>query len=265
MMKFLLVLAALYLLALMGRKNHPGLDALKNWNYAHRGLHREGIPENSLAAFQAAVEQGYGAELDTHLLKDGGLAVIHDSTLLRVTGQEGIVEDLSTEELKNYKLLGTNQTIPTLEEVLEVFGGKTPLIIELKPRNNIDQLCEAACKAMEGYQGVWCMESFDPRCIRWLKKHRPDIIRGQLSENSIGIKTYGQPLMLRFVLSLNLTNFLGRPDFIAYRFAHRKTLSNWLCRNLWGIQGVTWTLKNQDEHDAAVQEGWIPIFEDYTP
>ena len=88
------VLGAGYLLALKGRTGHPGLGELRGWNYAHRGLHGAGVPENSLAAFRAAVEHGYGAELDVHLLKDGGLAVIHDSRLERTTGKPGKVEEL---------------------------------------------------------------------------------------------------------------------------------------------------------------------------
>lgn len=264
-MTILLILAALYVLVLMGRRGHPGLEKLRGWNYAHRGLHRQGVPENSLAAFRAAVDHGYGAELDVHLLKDGNLAVIHDSDLKRVTGREGRIEDLTTEDLKDHPLMGTDQTIPTFREVLDVFGGKTPLIIELKPAGNCAALCEAACKAMEGYEGEWCMESFDPRCVYWLRKNRPDIIRGQLAENSIRLKDYGISLWLRVILTLNLANYVTRPDFIAYRYHDRNNLSNWLCRKLWGIQGVSWTLTTPEEHRSAVQEGWIPIFEKYEP
>ena len=136
MLKFLwiiLILAILYLLALRGRSGHPGVEKLRGWNYTHRGLHSPGVPENSLAAFRAAVDHGYGSEFDVHLLRDGGLAVIHDSKLLRTTGREGRVEDLTTEELKDYCLEGTTETIPTFREVLDTFSGKAPVIIELKP------------------------------------------------------------------------------------------------------------------------------------
>ena len=255
-----------YLLAIRGRTGHPDIAKLRGWNYAHRGLHSEGVPENSLAAFRAAVENGYGAELDIHLLKDGGLAVIHDSKLLRTTGQEGRVEDLTVEDLKNYPLEGTSETIPTFAEVLGVFEGRTPLIIELKPEGgNHAALCAAACKAMEDYEGVWCMESFDPRCIHWLKKNRPDIIRGQLAENSLKYPQSKLPLPLKLILSYHLENFLCKPDFIAYDFATRRNLSNTLCRKLWGLQGVTWTLRTPEDHKTAEAEGWIPIFENYKP
>lgn len=258
-------LGGAYVLSLQGRRNHPGLEKLRGWNYAHRGLHGNGRAENSLSAFRAAVEKGYGAELDVHLLKDGNLAVIHDSKLKRVTGREGRVEDLITEDLKNYHLEGTEDTIPTFREVLDVFAGKTPLIIELKAENNVPALCEAAVKAMEGYEGIWCMESFDPRCVYWLKKHHPEIIRGQLAENSFRYPESPLPWPLKLMLTNHLENFLTKPDFIAYDYATRKNLSNTLCRKLWKLESVSWTLRTPEEHEQALKEGWIPIFEHYEP
>ena len=251
---------------LHGRTGHPDLPRLRGWNYAHRGLHDAARPENSMSAFRAALEQGYGIELDIHLLRDGNLAVIHDSKLLRTTSKEGRIEDLTTEDLVNYHLEGTSETIPTFRQVLELFDGKAPLIIELKPVDgNHAALANAACEMLAGYTGLYCMESFDPRCVEWLKKNQPQIVRGQLAEYFLE-KDQTLPLPVRFALSHNLTNFLGRPDFIAYRFSHRKrTPTNWICQNLLGIQGVSWTLKDQAQHDTARSEGWIPIFEDYTP
>lgn len=261
----LLLILLVYLLAIRGRIANPALEAFKGWNYAHRGLHGKGRAENSLSAFRAAVEKGYGAEFDVHLLKDGNLAVIHDSSLKRVTGQEGRVEDLTTEDLKNYRLEGTEDCIPTFREVLDVFHGKTPIIIELKAEENAAALCEAACKAMEGYEGLWCMESFDPRCVIWLKNNRPEILRGQLAHNSLPEKNSKLPTWLRFALTYQLENFLGRPDFIAYDFGTRKTLSNFLCRKFWRMGAVSWTLRSPEEHATALKEGWIPIFEHYEP
>ena len=99
MIVILLVLILLYLLALCCRTGHPGWQQLTGWHYAHRGLHGNGIPENSMAAFRLALEKGYGIELDVHLLKDGTLAVIHDSALKRTTGAEGRIEDLTKAQL----------------------------------------------------------------------------------------------------------------------------------------------------------------------
>ena len=261
----LIVLLFAYLLSLRGRTGHPGLPELRRWRYAHRGLHTPGVPENSMAAFRAALEAGFGIELDLHLLTDGGLAVIHESKLERTTGKPGKVEELSSAQLSDYPLEGTEEVIPLFPQVLELFAGKAPLIIELKPDgDNYAALCEVAVAAMEGYSGSWCMESFDPRCIDWLRRHRPDIIRGQLSENYLKGKN-SLPFLLKFVLANNMLSFRTRPDFIAYDYATRKTLSNFLCRCLWGIQGVTWTLRTPQEFAEATKEGWIPIFENFLP
>lgn len=266
MLELILIIIALLLFATYCRSGHAGLKDLQGWSYAHRGLHGNGVPENSMAAFKAALDGGYGIELDIHLLKDGNLAVIHDSLLNRTTGQAGHVEDLTTEELKYYHLEGTEETIPEFMDVLTLYNGKAPLIIELKPENgNQAALAEAACKMLETYKGVFCMESFDPRCVQWLKKNRPDIIRGQLTENFT--KTRGDlPDYLKFLLTHNLLNFMGRPDFVAYKFADRKdSFTTELCRRLWKAQGVSWTLKTQAEYDTAVNEGWLPIFEGFRP
>lgn len=266
MLELLLILVLLYLFAIRCRSGHPGLKDLQGWSYAHRGLHSEGIPENSMAAFKAALDHGYGIELDIHLLKDGNLAVIHDSLLNRTTGLPGYVEDLTTEQLKEYHLEGTEETIPEFMDVLTLFNGKAPLIIELKPENgNQDALTEAACRMMDTYKGAFCMESFDPRCVTWLKKNRPDIIRGQLTENFTRSKN-DLPEYLRFMLTHCLTNFLCVPDFVAYKFADRNdTISNKLCLKLWKAQGVSWTLRSKKDYDTAVSEGLLPIFEGFQP
>ena len=261
----LLLIAILYVLSTMGRKGHPDLPKLRGWAYAHRGLHGNGIPENSLEAFRRAKKAGYGIELDIHLMKDGNLAVIHDSLLVRTTGAEGRIEDLSTGELKHYKLEGTEETIPLFQDVLELYAGEAPIIVELKEYKNYAALCDAACKMLDEYRGVYCLESFDPRCIRWLKKNRPDLIRGQLTENYFKGSKAKLPWAFKFVLCHQMLNFLTRPDFVAYRFKDRKTVSNVLCRKLWGMQGVTWTIKTQEDYNVAVAEGWLPIFESFNP
>ena len=252
--------------ALRGRSNHPGMKELKGWSYAHRGLHKEGVPENSMAAFRAAVDKGYGVELDIHLMKDGNLAVIHDASLKRTAGADVQIEDLTAEELENYRLEGTEEKIPLFKDVMALFEGKAPRIVELKPMNNNHAaLAEAACDLMKDYQGVYCMESFDPRCVQWLKKNRQEIIRGQLTENFVAHDQKLHPA-IRFVLTHNLLNFTTMPDFVAYKFADRKdSFTTALCRRVWDLQGVTWTLKTQEEYDIAVREGWLPIFEGFEP
>jgi glycerophosphoryl diester phosphodiesterase len=261
----LIVLVALYLLSLRCRRGHKGLARLQNWKYAHRGLHNETRPENSMSAFRAALENGFGIELDIHLLKDGNLAVIHDSSLKRTAGADVNIEDLSMEDLCHYHLEGTDQTIPTFREVLDLFAGKAPLIVELKvERNNYAQLAEAACNMLDTYDGPFCIESFDPRCIYWLTKHRPDIIRGQLARNFLNAESY-VPWILRFLMTHQLINFLTLPDFVAYKYADRKNLSNFLARKLWGVQGVSWTIRAKEDLITATEEGYLPIFEGFMP
>lgn len=261
----LLVIGLLYLLAVRGRTNHPGLDALRGWSYAHRGLHDAALPENSMGAFRAALAHGYGIELDIHLMADGSLAVIHDASLQRTAGANVTIESLTTAQLANYRLMGTEETIPLFSDVLALFDGAAPLIVELKTSGgNADKLCQAACAMLDSYHGTYCIESFDPRCIRWLRKHRPQIIRGQLAENSLHCRV-NIPWIIRFIMTNHLLNFWTHPDFIAYKFPHRKTLGTYLCRKFWGVQGVAWTLRTKEAFDTAVTEGWIPIFEGFRP
>ena len=166
---------------LHGRKNGCGWDKLEGVRYAHRGWHdKPAVPENSLPAFRRAAEAGFGAELDVHLTKDGRLAVVHDSDLTRVCGQGGIVEDLTAAELAAYRLEGTEETIPFLEEVLPLFEGKAPLVVEIKPsRGNHDALTKAAMECLDRFRTDYCVESFDPRVLVWLRQNRPEVLRGQ--------------------------------------------------------------------------------------
>lgn len=262
----IILLLFVYLFALRGRTNHDGLSALRGRAYAHRGLHGNGIPENSMAAFRRALEKGYGIELDIHLMKDGKLAVIHDASLKRTAGADVKIEDLTAEDLKNYRLEGTDEQIPLFTDVLALFNGKAPLIVELKAeRGNHAELCAAACDLLKDYSGAYCIESFDPRCIAWLHKNRPALVRGQLAENFFAAKKSPLPWYLKLALTAHLFNSMIRPDFIAYKFADRKRLGTFLCRKFWGIQGVSWTIRSQEDFDTAVEEGWIPIFEGFEP
>lgn len=262
----IILILTVYVFSTMGRTGHTGISELHGWSYAHRGLHGPDAPENSMEAFRRAKEAGYGIELDIHLLADGNLAVIHDSKLVRTTGADGRIEELTTQQLKDFHLEGTEETIPLFQQVLDLYSGCAPLVVELKCEdNNYAALCEAACRMLDDYDGAFCMESFDPRCIYWLRKHRPDIIRGQLTENYFATQNSKLPWYLKFILKNQMLNFLTRPDFVAYKFRDRKTVSNFLCRKLWHLQGVTWTIKSQGDYDTAVSEGWIPIFEDFCP
>ncbi len=266
MIILLILVVILYILALRCRKGHPGLPALQGWAYAHRGLHGDGVPENSMKAFELALSNGYGVELDVHLMADGELAVIHDSSLKRTAGADVKIEELTASDLEHYNLEGTDEKIPLFRDVLTLFAGKAPIIVELKvEQNNYADLASTACKMLEQYQGPYCVESFDPRAIQWLRKHKPDMIRGQLTENFFKTPNCKLPWALKFVMAKQLMNFLSVPDFIAYRCSDRKRLGNTICRKFWGAQGVTWTIKSKADFDAAVKDGWLPIFEGFRP
>ena len=180
-------LLLVWILLLRGRGGHPAWAVLSRFRYAHRGLHdrARGIPENSLAAFRAAVERGYGAELDVRLTKDGRLAVLHDDSLLRTAGADVKASQLTADELAQYRLEGTEERIPFLEEVLPLFEGKAPLIVELKVEGNAAALARATCDMLDQHRVDYCIESFHPAAVRWLKKNRPDVCRGQLSERFV--------------------------------------------------------------------------------
>ena len=153
----LLALDLLFTLALRCRKGHRKWEVLKKYRYAHRGYHdKPVVPENSLPAFRRAIERGFGAELDVHLLKDGTLAVFHDSDLKRCANVEGEIEDLTLDELKQLRLEGTDEQIPTFDEVLALFEHETPLIIELKTaRGNHMALAKAVCERLDTYKELF--------------------------------------------------------------------------------------------------------------
>ena len=140
------------------------------------------------------------------------------------------------------------------------------MIVELKAeRGNHAALAKAVCDMLDSYKGDFCLESFDPRVIRWLRKNRPGLCRGQLAENFFRSPKSKLPPYLKFVLTHQLENFLVVPDFVAFKFADRKLLGIWLVKKLWRVQGVSWTIKTQEDYDTALKEGWLPIFEGFRP
>lgn len=248
-----------------GRRGAPGWQALPGTRYAHRGLHGPGVPENSLPAFRAAAEAGYGAELDVHLTADGRLAVFHDGTLARMCGVEGTVEEFSSQVLRELRLAGTTETIPFLEEVVPLFaGGPGGLIVELKSAGgNHAALAEATLRCLDGFSVPYCVESFDPRCLMWLRRHRPEVLRGQLMQNFLK-RPEGLSLWNRLALTGLFYNAAARPDFVAVRFEDRFLPAVRLCRAL-GVREALWTLRTAQELETAEQEGAMAIFETIHP
>ncbi len=257
------ILFLLYLFTLSGRVGFTDFKDFKKYQFAHRGLFGNGIPENSIKAFENAVANGYGAELDVHLTKDGNLAVIHDSSLLRTAGVDLKIEDLTLLEAQSYGLENTNEKIPSLQEVLALFEDKYPLIIELKSQNNnVNKLCKVVAEVLDNYKGVYCIESFDPRCVRWFYKNKPNVIRGQLSANFLKDKNLKKNFFQKLVMTLLLTNFLTKPDFVAFDFKHRNLFSFRLATELLKLQKVAWTVTTKADVETAIKEDIIPIFED---
>lgn len=268
-MKLLLILLLIgFLLWFLyhGRRKHPDWAALRGVRYAHRGFHaKPAIPENSVPAFRRAVEHGYGAELDVHLTRDGRLAVIHDSTLDRVCGRHGIVEELTAEELSTFRLEGTEEQIPYLEDVLPLFEGKTPLIVEIKTyQGNWRAVTEKTVACLDRFSVQYCMESFDPMVVRWLRQNRPEIIRGLLSQNFLH-GSCGLSFPRRFFATALLSVPLIRPDFIAYRYRDRHDLPRVLCCVIFRTQSVYWTITSPSQLKSVEQEGALAIFERFEP
>ena len=167
-----------------------------------------------MKAFELAVEAGYGIEMDVQLTKDNIPVVFHDKTLKRMCGKDGYVWEYTLEELQQNTLADSKEQIPTFEEVLKLIDGKVPLIIEYKMDNPNIKVCELGDQLLSKYNGIYCIESFHPKAVRWYRKHRPEIIRGQLSMDFSKDEKYNAPYF--FFMTYLLTNFITRPDFIAY-------------------------------------------------
>jgi len=239
----------------------------RRFRYAHRGLHdREaGAPENSLPAFRRALERGYGVELDVHLTGDGRLAVIHDKNLKRTAGVDAEVSGLSAAELKAFQLEGTGETVPLLEEVLPMFQGGPPLLVELKADYyDVSALVETAVNTLDRFRVNYCIESFHPGVVRWLRLHRPDVCRGQLSQDFWrfrGELSWWQALAMAGLLP----NALTRPDFISFHWEHRMLPAVWLCKKLHRLPVFCWTVTDPEEMSRLEREGFLVIFEGFQP
>ncbi len=262
----ILVLFILYLLLVAPRMiGKPDRTPLYGVLYAHRGLfdNQTDAPENSLPAFRKAVDAGYGIEFDVQLSKDGIPVVFHDASLKRMCGIDGNVWEYDLAELKQMKLAGSDATIPTFEEVLTTIGGKVPLIIEYKLDVAQTKVCELANEMLSHYKGVYCIECFHPLALIWYRKHRPDIVRGQLCMEYWKEEKYRGNLMF-LLLSYLVTNVATRPDFIAYQHSDASNVSRRVARRL-GALSVAWTIKNQEQLETAKKHFDLFIFDSFIP
>ncbi|MBO5197687.1 MAG: glycerophosphodiester phosphodiesterase [Lachnospiraceae bacterium] len=229
-------------------------------NFAHRGLHTEdkSVPENSLAAFRAAADAGYGIELDIQFSKDEQVVVFHDNTLKRVCGIDGRVDAYTYTELQEFSLCQTGEKIPLFTDVLAAVNGRVPLIVELKNGPKNTRLCERAYEILRSYQGDFCVESFSPFIVRWFKKNAPAVLRGQLSAPAREFR--GElPKAVAYILANCLTNVLARPHFIAYdKTAHPFPVC---AAELLGAMRVVWTVRPNDPIDKIASYNDALIFE----
>lgn len=267
--------AAAYVYSIGGRKQDERLKeqwkTMRKYRYAHRGLFQDPLaPENSEPAFIRAAQEGYGCELDVHLTKDDQLVVIHDYNLKRATQCDLLIEDLSLDDAKHLFLFDSFEFMPTLNEVLQIYSSindKLPIIIEIKStEDNVDKICRKVVETIDGSNLTLCIESFDPRVVRWFKKNYPSCMRGQLSENYFAdTKTkVKSPIMKALLTNLNF-NFLTKPDFVAYHNKDRNQPACLIAEKLYGMNRVDWTVRDIDEMIKAEKDGAIVIFDTVVP
>ena len=234
---------------------------IANKPLAHRGLHNAEIPENSLAAFDNAARENYGIELDVRSLADGTIVVFHDDTLGRMTKQDGYLANLTYPDIKDLKLVNSNEKIPTLAEVLKVVDGRVPILIEIKNMGKVGELEKAILKALEGYKGEYAVESFNPYTLEWFKINAPQIKRGQLSSF---MKNSNLPFFKRQAMKKMKYNKISEPQFIAY---HTNDLPNKYVKKYKDVMPViAWCVRNDEEFNRVFKKYCDNIiFENITP
>ena len=258
------ILALVYVYLISPRTNQPADMEMLSCNYAHRGLWTKAIPENSLSAFEYAARRGVGIELDIQLTKDKSVVVFHDESLKRMCSADVKVSDLTYEELSAFTLGDSDERIPLLEEVLSLVDGKVPLLIELKGTGKDTSLCDKAFELLDLYGGAFCIESFNPLLIGYVKNKRPEFKRGQLvtilKKNDVD-----QPLAVRFLLSHMLLNMISRPHFIAYDSKKNPSFGIFVASSLLGAKKFAWTIRSFAEYKSLKEHGILSIFENFNP
>lgn len=261
------IVSIIYLLAIMPKVlNKPDFSLFLYRYYTHRGLHQNQsiTPENSLTAFQLAVEKGFGIELDVQLSKDGIPVVFHDFNLKRVCGIDKNINQLTFHELRQLSLFNSNEKIPHLQEVIDLVDGQVPLIIEIKTKHIDISVCHSILPILDNYKGIYCIESFNPLIVLWYKKNCPHVVRGQLSTNYLKSNPK-QNKILSFVLQNLLFNFITKPNFICYNYEYRRSISFALCRKLYKVPTIAYTIPSKIELDNCVNYFDLFIFEGFLP
>lgn len=237
---------------------------LRSVPVAHRGLHdiAAGVPENSRAAFRAAIAAGYAIECDVRLSADGVPVVFHDADLKRLTGTEGRADGLSAAALAKLPLLGTAETPPLFAEFLDLAGGKAPLLIEIKNYGNepAAPLCEAVWAKLKEYGGDYAVQSFAPDVVAWFRDHAPHVPRGQIATDPADLKALDEAG--RKALAAKLEAGHGAPDFIAYDVKLLPAPLTDRARAA-GKPVLTWTVRTEQQRARAAAHADNVIFEGF--
>lgn len=236
---------------------------LTNTPIAHRGLHGEDIPENSIPAFRAATDAGYAIECDVQLTRDGVPVVFHDRELSRLTRASGEVDRVRWTDLRDLHLDGTAHRIPRLGVVLDVIDGQVPLLIEIKNRTSeVGALESTIIDRLDGYEGPFAVQSFNPRSLVYVRGQRPQWPRGQIGGELVDVDTVSR--IQRMVLKRLLLTWWSRPTFIAYEHdalpywpvtLHRKAR----------LPVLAWTVRSAPQANRVSPHADNVIFEQYRP
>jgi len=182
---------------------------------AHRGLHdRRQIPENSLAAFDVAIENNHPIECDVRMTADGELVVFHDANLERLTGDTRMIVDLSYVELNDLHLYKTKQKIPLLTDVLALIDRRVPILIEIKNNGSVGKIEKQVKELLENYHGKCAVQSFNPLTVMWFKKYVEAIPSGQILQCSPS--RHVRITLKQWVLRMKWFINGQYPDFISY-------------------------------------------------
>ena len=223
--------------------------------YAHRGLHGPGVAENSPTAFAYAIAAGVGIECDIQRSADNRAMVFHDWELERLTGASGPVDARKAAELNALALLGSEDRVPTLAQLLEQIGGQVPLLIEIKSKadRRPGPACLAVRRELDGYTGPHAVMSFDPRIARWFATHSPRTVRG-LVVSEEGKPGWRGAWERRSALSH------ARPHFLAYDVRDLPSKFAAAQRKR-GLPVLTWTVRSAEAREVAAPHADAPIAE----
>ena len=236
---------------------------------AHRGLHGPGVPENSLAAFRAAIAGGWGIELDVQPAEDGTPLVFHDYELTRLTGDGGVVAALSVAEAAGRRLLGTDEGIPTLAAVLALVAGQVPVLIEIKDQSgdlgpDMGELPLAVAALAADYAGPLAVMSFNPHAAEMVHRAAPGVAAGLTSCAFPADDWPGVPAGRRAALA-RLEDFdRAGACFVSH---DRTDLANPAVTALSarGVPVLCWTVRSAEQEQAARRVAGNITFEGYTP